>query len=938
MKPQRATLGIAALLLSLGLAGPASAETFAYEWVFQAGPNNVIDSNASSCDAGEGCFDRGGYNCSATPGQICDLAVVPAGRCSLGNLGATGGPGGSNTCVWPHGAGHCSGDPHLGCLTDAYLEDPEILDSGPSAMCGFEGPDCIMDEDPFGGPFRDDCSCDGGFLGNELSVCGSPNGVCSDGDPDRTLGGYGLALGLELDVGGGSSGISFSTLGPSVNGSNAPTTSPRYPIENPPAFPTPQREPGSIGRTGVTQTPIHVAKTRLAVERSSLDAALGIEKLRGLGNSFWSDWVTESPDSSQLGIGNPVIKTHIVPLACDPPLGWSTNAKIDPTPASANSGDEGYCSQFGRDSVSILWRRDLTPAEQAAHPTCPPTCGKDYDLTTTESEALLATGVQDRNAGLQLAIQSGEGRIAGAGDSISAMPLTLGIWVGTSDLRCRLAGWGNPDGLIGRCSDGPHRCRPGDPVNGNTLCASQSPAQGVCVACNGPIDYANPDTTNGQPNALGLPPGYSSHGLPELALDQTERIGGISGAVISGKIPLFLVGTSGYGASDFRDQPGGTSPLDHADMGLVDPTGPAFGVGIGAGGTFANATVLPIGEPCCAGGVSVTWPAAAIGAPVASFNRTFDAGPGPDGIPGCLGDNTFSMRGIEACNQRLGNGPVGLKTDPFYATGLDDVSIQYSVGTSGSIPASSARFPARWSVAGSCPVSGSNAAPVFNQVSAAAFRDADVVALSDNVDGLLKLNVTLCPAVGANGHDCAIATFPADADCDGVPDSKDNCPTIANPKQPDADGDGVGDDCDNCVNVPNPRVPGGAHAFLDFNPWATLTGDQRDDDHDGYGNVCDGDFNNSGGNVNAGDTAQYKASVNHNRTTDTCGTTGLRPCAIFDLDLGQNTNNTANINAADTARYKLLVNSPPGPKCTACTGATTNVVLPCVAGANGSCL
>ncbi|MGB9626166.1 MAG: thrombospondin type 3 repeat-containing protein, partial [Phycisphaerae bacterium] len=58
-----------------------------------------------------------------------------------------------------------------------------------------------------------------------------------------------------------------------------------------------------------------------------------------------------------------------------------------------------------------------------------------------------------------------------------------------------------------------------------------------------------------------------------------------------------------------------------------------------------------------------------------------------------------------------------------------------------------------------------------------------------------------------------------DADCDGIPDSQDNCPSVYNPDQADADGDGVGDACDNCRNVPNP--------------------DQADTDHDGVGDACD---------------------------------------------------------------------------------------------------
>ncbi len=58
-----------------------------------------------------------------------------------------------------------------------------------------------------------------------------------------------------------------------------------------------------------------------------------------------------------------------------------------------------------------------------------------------------------------------------------------------------------------------------------------------------------------------------------------------------------------------------------------------------------------------------------------------------------------------------------------------------------------------------------------------------------------------------------------DADCDGVADSQDNCPSIYNPDQADVDGDGVGDACDNCRSVANP--------------------DQADTDHDGVGDACD---------------------------------------------------------------------------------------------------
>lgn len=58
-----------------------------------------------------------------------------------------------------------------------------------------------------------------------------------------------------------------------------------------------------------------------------------------------------------------------------------------------------------------------------------------------------------------------------------------------------------------------------------------------------------------------------------------------------------------------------------------------------------------------------------------------------------------------------------------------------------------------------------------------------------------------------------------DMDHDGIPDDRDNCPTVNNPDQLDTDGDGIGDACDNCPTIANK--------------------DQADIDHDGIGDVCD---------------------------------------------------------------------------------------------------
>jgi hypothetical protein len=87
-----------------------------------------------------------------------------------------------------------------------------------------------------------------------------------------------------------------------------------------------------------------------------------------------------------------------------------------------------------------------------------------------------------------------------------------------------------------------------------------------------------------------------------------------------------------------------------------------------------------------------------------------------------------------------------------------------------------------------------------------------------------------------------VAECISDSDCDGILNSEDNCPHIANPNQEDGDADGVGDSCDNCPSEPNPDqadadgdcIGDACDAFP-----TTFDPTQRDTDGDGIGDICD---------------------------------------------------------------------------------------------------
>jgi hypothetical protein len=100
----------------------------------------------------------------------------------------------------------------------------------------------------------------------------------------------------------------------------------------------------------------------------------------------------------------------------------------------------------------------------------------------------------------------------------------------------------------------------------------------------------------------------------------------------------------------------------------------------------------------------------------------------------------------------------------------------------------------------------------------------------------------------------------------------------------DSDADGAYDDQDNCIDAANgPLLPDAGGSS------------QRDTDGDGYGNLCDGDLDNSGGIVNFADLAAFKAMFGTpNANGDLNGSGGI-------------------VNFADLARFKALFGKPPGP-------------------------
>ena len=126
--------------------------------------------------------------------------------------------------------------------------------------------------------------------------------------------------------------------------------------------------------------------------------------------------------------------------------------------------------------------------------------------------------------------------------------------------------------------------------------------------------------------------------------------------------------------------------------------------------------------------------------------------------------------------------------------------------------------------------------------------------------------VTYSPNAGYIGNDSCVLTL---ADGDGDVDTA----TIQITVRGDADQDGIDDGIDNCLGAANAG--------------------QQDADGDGFGNWCDGDFNNDD-RVNFADLAEFRARFGSTNAEANLDSTGV-------------------VNFADLARFKLLFGKPPGP-------------------------
>jgi hypothetical protein len=757
-------LRLFSLILVTAIALPAAANVFPYETPLSASGNNVTDVTFRACDssgdANDTCFDQTGVPCAAD--EICDLAVVPAGRCTAGGAAAN---------LWPLGSGSCVSDSRVACLADAP-NDTATVGSHASAMCsGLASDLCDMSTNDN----SKSCASDDTVCGTDLKFS-----VCSDGDPLRNIGGYGTALCSTVVVFGSQTATNCGEKA----GTGFPDT-PLFNIENPPTKNAPQRNPGTIDTASIGAGAIITNRTTSAQAITAPDT-FGVVRSRSIGKSYYSDWFYTDKTVNGAAF-NSVLTTQ----PCDLPALWVPGSPVaGECDAGGGGGAAGsfcradstcdglaagsvcinleYCHSASQaiDSYSLFWTRDL-PAPGGS-PTCPPDCRLNFDHDTFETEELLAIGGIDRNAAIQATLESGEGAFAGEGDFMGVASLTSATFLfNLKDERCHIGGSpGAAPGFTGLDDDGTP-CVP----NGTT-----------CRACTEYVDYDNQN-------------------LPELDLTRYARLSGRQvGLPTDVLTPLFVVGTSGSAATEFRDN-NSTGANDSQDLGLITGGGPGVNLFTGRTGFVAN-EALPF-FPGLTSGPAPIGPIAAANPGSGTGIRGENRGPGPNGVPGCFNDNA----------------PGGTACTPTNY-GSDDVQ------TTSAGAATLSRFKARDATATavayfSTPALGMDGInliygysspnpPTWNSAANFTLRDLDFVLGADAIDVIVKVNTTSCPIqeVGVDGNgkgirDLLCADAPADpcagaggdADGDGICQNVDNCPEYATANTADTNTDGIGDEC-----------------------------------------------------------------------------------------------------------------------------------------------
>ncbi|WP_295986594.1 choice-of-anchor B family protein, partial [uncultured Algibacter sp.] len=153
---------------------------------------------------------------------------------------------------------------------------------------------------------------------------------------------------------------------------------------------------------------------------------------------------------------------------------------------------------------------------------------------------------------------------------------------------------------------------------------------------------------------------------------------------------------------------------------------------------------------------------------------------------------------------------------------------------------------------------------VFN-VQSCTDEPVEIVAIVDTDNDGIEESVDNCPLVAnpnqEDDDNDGIGNTCDDDDGDGILNADDNCPSIANPNQEDTDNNGIGDTCDDDDYDDDGILNANDNCSLVANP------NQEDDDNDGIGNLCDEDY------------------VDPNAPLALCenGLAGIYPCNDYDL-------------------------------------------------------